>query len=101
MADALAGLGHPRGDGVAPAEVVLGLLVGGVAGLVAVGFVEKEAGGVFLGTEHVETEVAGLLTGVGGVVVGGFDEGINELVFDEEGDADDVHGRAPSGRWGG
>ena len=88
---ALAGLGHHVFDGVAPAEVVGGFLVGGEVFHGFVGLVEEEAGGVFFGLADVEAEVVGFFAGVGSVVEGGGFEGFDLLGLDEDGDGDDVH----------
>ena len=92
VAEALARLGHPVGDGLFPAEIVGSLLVGGEIFLAFVGLIEEEARGVFLGLEEIEAEVGGFLARVPGVVEGGGFEGGDVLGLDENGDADDVHG---------
>jgi hypothetical protein len=90
--DALAGLGHVGFDGLLPAEIVLGLMMAGEIVLGEIGFVEEEAGGLVLGLEDIEAEVAGLAASVGSVVERGFDEWLQAIGFDEDGDGDDVHG---------
>ena len=89
--DADAGFFHEVGDGVLPAEVVFGLLVGGEVFFFVVDLVEEEAGGVVLGLGEVEAKVGGFAAGVEGVVHGGFDEGGDVFGFDENGNADDEH----------
>jgi hypothetical protein len=90
--DALAGLGHVVFDGLLPAEIVLGLMMTGEIVLGEIGFVEEEPGGLVLGLEDIEAEVAGLATSVGSVNESGLDELLQAIGFDEDGDGDDVHG---------
>src|ERR1035437_911298 len=93
--DALSRFTHPISHELFPVQVMLGLLMAGEIVLRAVGLVEHEAGGVVLGLQDVESQIARFVAGVAGVVEGCCDELRHVWRLDKDGYANDVHETSP------
>ena len=60
MLDPLPRLGHRLGDDLFATQIVARLLAFGEVFLGPVGFVKEESGRIFLGLQHVESDIARL-----------------------------------------
>lgn len=70
---------HIVGDLISPAQIVLGLLMGGGILGRSIYLIERELCGVIVALEHVKTHVAGLLAGIVVVINADSLEGFNEF----------------------
>jgi len=82
---------HPGSDCCLPGQIVGGLLVCSECVLVAVDLVEEEEGWVCLGLVDIKTDISGLLTSAGSVLLDFSDEVVDVVRNDVDSDCNSVH----------